>query len=245
MTMYNIIADEYDNLFPHPQAKTDFVETRLTNKNEKILDMGCATGELLLSLIAKGTKERQLIGIDLDGTMVDIAKEKALAQQTPNTEFKLYDMRYYLEYIDIHSMDMLLCFGNTLAYLKDPKELNDFFKNAYRVLQPGGGFIIQILNFDNPAMGIGFTFPELNTSKLKFSRSYAEDPTGGILFNIEVFQKDIEVTMNDTHRLYPFTSSQIMTASKKAQFSSCLMFGGYNDEEIKTDDFSRLYVLTK
>lgn len=241
MSMYNIIAEQYDNLFPHPQAKTEFVESRLGGEDEKILDLGCATGELLLSLYTEG---RQLTGIDLDAAMVEMAKRKALSRSLP-VDFRLYDMRYYLEYIDIHSIDMILCFGNTAAYLEGPDELDEFLKDACSILQPGGQFIIQILNFDNPAMGTGFVFPDLNTDKLRFSRSYAEDPTGGILFNTEVFQKETEVTMNDTHRLYPFTSSQIIAASEKNQFTSCHMFGGYNNEEIKEDDFSRLFVLTK
>lgn len=240
--MYQIIAGEYDDLFPHSSAKTEFVESLLTNGDKRILDLGCATGELLLSL---AKPDRELTGIDLDGDMVETARKKGESREIAGVTFTLYDMRFYLEYIEIHSYDVILCFGNTLAYLENGEELLSFFKNAYRVLRPGGRMIIQIINFDNPAMDENFRFPELNTPRIRFTRSYGKDPAGGLLFNTEIYQKESGITLNDTHRLYPFRSNDLERTAREALFREVMAWGGYRHEEPEESDFFRLFQITK
>ena len=54
MSMYEKISEYYERIFPLKKGKITFLESLLTKENQKILDIGCATGELALALSSKG-----------------------------------------------------------------------------------------------------------------------------------------------------------------------------------------------
>jgi SAM-dependent methyltransferase len=243
MNMYSLIASEYDHLFPHPQAKTDFVERYLSPGPVSVLDLGCATGELLLSL---AKESRELTGIDLDGEMIRAAVEKAAKRGLSGAaNFLQFDMSSYMAHGEGFSRDLIICFGNTTAYLDGPEELAAFLKNAYSLLRPQGYVILQILNYDNPSMNEEFCFTDLHTEKVCFTRSYSVGPRENLLFQTELTDLTTGEKSSDIHSHYPFHSKEISQASNQVGFRRCLCYGGYGFEEIKGTDFSRLFVLRK
>ncbi|MDC7222205.1 MAG: class I SAM-dependent methyltransferase [Spirochaetales bacterium] len=243
MNMYTLIAAEYDRLFPHPQAKTDFVEKLLPQGPVSLLDLGCATGELLLSLVRE---DRDLTGIDLDGEMVRRALEKAAQQsKTERLNFLQFEMNTYLAHGEKYSRDMILIFGNTLAYLDGPEELERFIQSSYAALRPMGQIIIQVLNYDNPSLNEDFRFPELHTENIRFARSYSNGPRDNLLFHTELTDLKTGEKSTDIHPHYPFRYEDIRKAAAQSGFRRCLVYGGYAFEEIQGTDFSRLFVLRK
>ncbi|MDC7219149.1 MAG: class I SAM-dependent methyltransferase [Spirochaetales bacterium] len=243
MNIYSLIADEYDSLFPHPRAKTDFVEKLIPDGPSSLLDLGCATGELLLSLVKE---ERELTGIDLDGEMVARAVAKSAEREGGDrARFLQFEMNSYLEHGEKFSLDLILCFGNTLAYLEGPEELEDFLYGAFALLRPQGQVVIQILNYDNPAMNEDFSFPELHTERVKFARSYSAGPEGSLLFHTDYTNSATGEVSSDIHRLYPFKEEEIKKAAAKAGFRRFQAYGGYSFEETREKDFSRLFLLKK
>ncbi len=241
--MYSLIAGEYDRLFPHPRAKTDFVEKLLPEGAADILDLGCATGELLLSL---GKGGRKLTGIDLDNEMILQAIGKAAERNMAGeVNFLHFEMASYLAYNEKFSYDMILCFGNTLAYLEGMEALNSFMAHTYGQLRPMGQLVIQILNYDNPSMGKDFQFIDLHTDRVNFSRFYTAGPRQNLLFNTELTDLATGEKSSDIHTLYPFKRADIRRLASETGFRQFQAYGGYDFRKAQDTDQFRLYVMRK
>ncbi len=243
MDMYALIAGEYDNLFPHTPEKTLFVEGLLPPGGTSVLDLGCATGELLLSL---DREDRILTGIDLDGEMIALARRKTgQRERRGRIEFLVGEMGSHLSRSERRSRDMILCFGNTLAYLDGPEALTGLMAGCYGLLRPGGRLLLQVLNYDDPTLAGDFTFPDLRTGKALFSRSYTRGRGGKLLFHTALTDLVTGVKYADTHELYPFGSETLRRAAGEAGFGEVNLFGGYGGEEPEATDFARLYLMKK
>ena len=169
MKFYDDISIFYENIFPLEAKKLEFIEKR-TKKGDKLLDIGCATGELLFNL--QGVSG---YGIDLDKKMLDFAKSR-----DKSSLYSLTDM------MDIHkkfdfAFDIILCLGNTLVHLKDSEEVFSFFKKVKELLKPGANFIIQVINYSHIyANGIK-SLPLIENNLLRFERYYENFERGSQL----------------------------------------------------------------
>jgi len=83
MELYNILADEYDNIFPVDKELVNFVKAVFPNKKELLIDAGCASGALAVSLVFDGYS---IIGIDSGEYMIKKAAEKENVFYTPAAE---------------------------------------------------------------------------------------------------------------------------------------------------------------
>jgi SAM-dependent methyltransferase len=88
-------------------GECDFLEKELNfNKNLKILDVGCGTGRHSIELAKRGYN---VVGIDLSESMLNRAKEKALAENLTVT-FQQYDARN-LPFENEFDLAIILCEG--------------------------------------------------------------------------------------------------------------------------------------
>ena len=71
---YESIAEYYDDIFPLVEEKVVFVESLSDMERLNILDVGCSTGSLAISL-AGGN--HRITGIDLDKKMITMARQRA------------------------------------------------------------------------------------------------------------------------------------------------------------------------
>jgi trans-aconitate methyltransferase len=122
---------------------------------ERILDIGCGTGQLTSQIAASGAL---VTGIDSSAEMIRQAREKY-----PNLRFEVGDAR------DIHVAETLdAVFSNAaLHWIREPERVA---ASVWRVLAPGGRFVAEFGGKGNirsvigafrrafPAMGM--TFPE-------------------------------------------------------------------------------------
>ncbi|MFW5760145.1 MAG: class I SAM-dependent methyltransferase [Cyclobacteriaceae bacterium] len=72
MNFYDKIAGYYELIFPHRAAKEHFLLQYL-NKSGKVLEVGCATGAMAISLANHG---HEVKAIDLNEKMIKLAKEQ-------------------------------------------------------------------------------------------------------------------------------------------------------------------------
>ncbi len=103
-----------------------------------VVEIGCGSGELARSLIAKGW---EAIGIDISAEMLRLARKKA-----PGGRFRLADWREYAP----PPCDALVAVGEVFNYLQGApkvheKALSGFFARAYSALRPGGFVIFDFL----------------------------------------------------------------------------------------------------
>lgn len=103
-------------------------------KNEKILDAGCGTGSLMLSVARELGEEGQLIGIDISQHMLQVAQEKLSGYKNiflvrANLEHIPYPANYFNALVSV----------NVMHYWQS---LLKVLKEFYRVLKPGGKLLL-------------------------------------------------------------------------------------------------------
>lgn len=131
---YDLYASNYDekleylNSFEGHQLKMIMPEI----KGKKVLDAGCGTGRLTRWFLDEGAEYE---GIDLSAKMIDIACKKF-----PDLKFTVGDATE-LPYED-ESFD-IVCAAFLLVHLRN---LREFFDEVYRVLKPGGNFVVTNIN---------------------------------------------------------------------------------------------------
>lgn len=122
-------------------GECDFIEAELGhNKQLRILDIGCGTGRHSIELSRRGY---QVTGIDLSESMLNRAKEKALAQNL-EIDFQLQDARQ-LPFLNQYDAAIMLCEG--AFALMETDEMNFLIlQNAAKALRPDGKLIFTTLN---------------------------------------------------------------------------------------------------
>jgi demethylmenaquinone methyltransferase / 2-methoxy-6-polyprenyl-1,4-benzoquinol methylase len=113
--------------------------TTLSNREARILDVACGTGDLSLTLFENG--QAQIVGIDFCRPMLDIAASKSLrsGSRIPFVEGDALD----LPFGDRSFEAATIAFG-----LRNLASVEAGFKELLRVLKPGGR--VAVLEFSKP-----------------------------------------------------------------------------------------------
>jgi glycine/sarcosine N-methyltransferase len=221
MALYENIAEFYDEIFPLKQTRLEFIESFLKN-NTRVLDVGCATGELALALSKKG---HQVEGIDLDEKMIELAREKT-KRSGLNTGFFIKDMIKIGEDFSPKSFDAVLCLGNTLVHLENPEKLKEVFMGFHMVLKSGGILMAQLVNYDRILSGGIKELPLLENENFIFRREYRyQEADHRIQFLTHLTIKKNGEVIKNSETLYPLTSRELKDALEHAGFSKFQFFG--------------------
>jgi len=244
MKLYEQLAADYEQIFPSLQEKVDFIEGYLNSRYpQKLLDLGCATGELVLQL---SSKDRNVTGIDLDPHMIAQGVKKATTLRKGQIQFYQADMEKYLLETDKETFHLITCLGNTLVYLGDESALSDFLLSARMALSPNGVMIVQVLNYQNPKIGSGFKFLLLETENLRFERDYiALEGSRCLGFRTSLMDKKQKREVQDLHWHFPFESNRIQEIALDVGFQEAQRFGNYQGKKAEEEDFFHLIVLKK
>lgn len=244
MTLYQQISKAYDHLFPSSPEKLNFIAGLLQDiDSARILDIGCATGEMLFQLERKGLSAG--IGIDLDEQMIHEAERKRREANIANIEFRVLDMMRIDSARGIEGVDLMCCMGNTLAYAPHMERVHSFLRKCSNVLNAGGSLVIQILNYENPRIGPGFSFPELSGGGLQLCRSYEQTSGYQYKFLTRITDLQTGATEHDIHYHSPFLSEEICAAAGREGFTTIERIGSYSGKDPEPDDFFHLIICRK
>ena len=124
------------------KVKDLFIKNNLDIKNAKILDLGCASGNFINSLLNIGIRKKNITGIDIRKNSIKNAKKRF-----PEIRFELMDARK-LEYSD-NTFDCIIIFTLFSSVLKslDRKKIAE---EAKRVLKSTGLIIYYDVRMNNP-----------------------------------------------------------------------------------------------
>ena len=150
MAFYSDFAGHYEKIFPFRQGVAAFLDQWLP-AGGRILDVGCGTGHYCAALDQAG---RRSLGIDLDPGMIREAE-----RLHPDGEFRILGMEE-IGLLPAGGFAGIFCIGNVLPHLP-ANQLAGFLVDVQSLLEPGGVWIFQTVNFD-PILGEeDFIFPEM------------------------------------------------------------------------------------
>ncbi len=238
MHLYGSLANYYDEIFPLDPSKVPFVQALVPKSSQSILDLGCSTGALALALSRSGHK---VTGIDLDESMIEIAKGRA-AEQKLDVCFHVMDMLSIEEHFNLESMDQVLCFGNTIVHLSGPDKIRRLCEAVYRLVVPGGVFVIQILNYDRILDQVIRRLPTIESSAFRFSRSYDFEGEQRVLFKTKLELTNPHQIHSDITPLFALRLTQLRQMIEGAGFRSLRFYADYDGREYALEDFALIAV---
>lgn len=229
MGMYRDLSPYYDEVFAVDAAEMRFVRDLLRGRR-RVLDAGCGTGNKTVLLEEAG---RSIAGVDADASMIERARRD---NARPDITYDVLDMTALAERFAPGSFDAAVCLGNTLVHLTRPQAIRDLCGTVRGLLEPGGMFICQILNYDRILDNAVTGLPVIDTPRARFSRFY--DPDGpNLIFRTELFLKDTGETLHNSTPLYPLRPGEFAAMLRGAGFSAQNAYGSYAGEAFTEKSF--------
>jgi len=199
-----------------------------------VLDIACGTGAYSIALAVKG---HHVWGLDLDEKMIAAARRKAAGR---DVTFAVGNM------LDVDSIfpgrvfDLVFCIGNSLVHLGDRDSVSGLVKKVLGLLDRGGMFIAQVVNYDRivrsrracaPAQQIEIeSLPVIERAEhgITFIRNYefTGDPEH-INFNTEIRYGNVSIP--NSVKLLALQSGDLVGIVRSAGFSDVRLFGGYDE----------------
>ncbi len=236
---YESIAKVYDYIFPKNRKQLEFVESiKKISIEEKILDIGCATGNLTELL---GEKTGNVVGIDLDKELLKEAKDKH-----PNLNFENMNMLEVNEKFEENSFDRVVSFGNTLVHLDSREEVEEFFQKVYKTLKFNGFFIVQIINYNRIIEKNIKNLPTIDNEKVKFVRDYEYDKSiGKVDFITELTIKEANLNIKNNIKLLALTKIEIQKFLGEIGFRNIEFYGDFEGRELSDNSEAVIFVAQK
>jgi ubiquinone/menaquinone biosynthesis C-methylase UbiE len=106
-----------------------------------MIDLGCGTGRLLLAFAPRGYR---VVGVDLSGDMLSVARSKAAAAGLPVdlVQANLAE----LDALADESFNYAACLFSTLGMVMGADVRRRVARHVFRVLRPGGRFVLHVHN---------------------------------------------------------------------------------------------------
>ncbi|MGP1457967.1 MAG: class I SAM-dependent methyltransferase [Treponema sp.] len=236
MNLYDIIADDYDRIFPLDEELVAFVERIFPDKNGVLIDAGCATGALAIALAEDGYS---VTGLDSDARMIAKAKEKMRAGL--KAEFKQADMAEIGAFTGAAGV---LCFGNTLPHLPDEAAVFDFFKSVHGALADNGTFVFELLNYDAILSIKDFAFKDIPVGRFVFKRSYDCKDENRITFTAGLFDTVNGESDFSSVPLLPLRKNVLLRLLKDADLNP-RAFENFNGTQCEGGEFATTYICSR
>lgn len=213
--MYDDIVDIYQQIFPLNQEFVEFLTPRLRSFPQCILDLGCGPGDYVDHFTHLG---HRAVGIDNSQGMISWAKEHNAG------------IFYQLALSEIGSLrekfDCIYCIGNSLSYLPH-KDTPVFLKNIHNLLNDGGIFILQMVNWDRHMIQKKLDFPVHTLQDgIEFHRAYETLSDGNVRF-VTKLTKGGNQLQHWEATLYPRLTKSFSNILNKAGFSISSIYGDF------------------
>ncbi|MCK4979247.1 MAG: DUF2784 family protein, partial [Candidatus Delongbacteria bacterium] len=241
LMFYQSIAEVYDYIFPKNRKQLEFIENISTiAKEESILDVGCATGNLS-ELLAE--RSDNITGIDLDDDLLSIAKKK---QTNGRITYKKVNMLHLKEHFDNNSFEKIVSFGNTLVHLPSRESVAEYFKTVYELLKKNGSFIVQIINYDRIINKNIENLPTIDNEEIKFVRNYKYNKDiDSVDFITKLHIKKDDKVIRNRIPLLALKKDEINKFLIEVGFQNIKFYGGLDGQELTENSVPLLFSCNK
>lgn len=235
--MYDTFSSDYDrfvNWQNRLAAEMPFIERLLASygRGARVLDTATGTGMHAIALARQGFSAA---GADLSTGMIERARSNAQRLDAA-VDFKVAGFGELERVFGAQSFDAVLCLGNSLPHLLDPRTLLAALRDFAAVLRPGGLLLVQSRNFD-AVMASQERWMEPQSHREQgpagveewvFLRFYDYLADGLINFNILTLKRTGEAPWQQTvssTRLYPLREGDLTGVLKAAGFTGVELYG--------------------
>lgn len=229
MAEFEHIVPFYNVLFPAKPAQLDFLQGSLPgNVAPRAADIACGTGQQLEGL---SDRDVEVWGLDLNEGMIEELRNRRpdLARNATTGDMREADK--VLGAIMPGPAGLVYCIGNSLVQLTDVGDIRLTLTACAKLLEHGGTFVGQVVNFDRVLAGDYDILPVIEKSlpsgeSCTLERIYAPSKTSGcVTFKTKmVTSEGTEEKIND---LYALRREEFEELLRKAGFDSCEWFGDY------------------
>jgi glycine/sarcosine N-methyltransferase len=239
---YTSIAKHYQHIFPFNPAQVNFLRQVLPYNGARVLDVGCAIGDLSIALAHFGFPTW---AFDFDAQMVEIA-QNSKAEDTMFPVFEQLDMRLIDERYPQNYFDTIICFGNTLVHLLTDDDILKFFGAAYRVLSSEGKLTVQLLNYNHILNKQIKSLPLIDNEHIRFERNheFAED-SELISFNTKLTVKSTGEEIENSVKLYAILQNKIQDLLVESGFGNIEFFGNFSGEPLQENSLPLIFTCQK
>jgi ubiquinone/menaquinone biosynthesis C-methylase UbiE len=224
-SFFDTIADFYDKMTSFEKAlsiRTNAYKKILSKGKGRAADLGCGTG---LDTIALALNGMQVTAFDLSRGMLDKAEEKTKGLNL-NIEFYNYSLDAIPEKFN-NLFTLAVSMGNTLANLDRPA-IKKAIKNSFQMLQPGGKFLMQILNYEKITKAKERIVNITHDGDKYYVRFY-DFQDDAIDFNILSFdERELSNKHLVTTKIYPYSSDLMKQLLLEEGYRNIEFFGSLN-----------------
>lgn len=239
---YSSIAKYYRYIFPFNPAQISFLKRVLPYNGAKILDVGCATGDLSCALVRKGFSAW---AFDLDAQMIEIA-ENARQDDSIFPVFEQLDMRLIDQHYPELFFETVICYGNTLVHLQSDDDLRQFLQAVQNVLSPEGKLTIQILNYAHILEHQIKSLPLIDNETIRFERSYEFGKDSNLIhFNTKLIIKSSGEEICNSVTLNPVCKNKLQKLLEEARFGTFEFFGTFAGEPLSETSLTLIVTCKK
>lgn len=239
---YTSIASYYQHIFPFNPAQVNFLKQVLPYNGARVLDVGCATGELAFALTHFGFPTW---AFDYDAQMIEIA-QNAKTEDAMFPVFEQLDMRLIAERYPENYFNTVICFGNTLVHLLTDEDILTFLYSAYKVLAPEGKLTVQLLNYQHILDNQIKSLPLIDNEHIRFERNYEFNANSVLIdFNTKLTVKATGQEIANTVKLYAISKNQLLELLEKAGFSAVEFFGSFAGEPLQENSLPLIFTCQK
>lgn len=226
---YTSIAKYYQHIFPLNPAQVKFLSTVLPYNGAKVLDVGCATGDLAFALARFGFPTW---AFDFDAEMIERA-QNSKSEETLFPVFEQLDMRLLGEHYPEVFFDTVVCFGNTLVHLLTDEDISQFLHAAYKVLSKDGKLAIQLINYQHIVDHQIKSLPPIDNEHIRFERHYRfENGDHRIDFDTRLIIKSTGEEIVNSVKLYAIRKNRLQELITEAGFKEFAFFGSFDGDPL-------------
>lgn len=239
---YTSIAKYYHDIFSANPEQVRFLSNVLPYNGAKVLDVGCAIGDLSFALTRFGFP---IWAFDFDAEMIDIARN-AKQEDTLFPVFEQLDMRLLDQHYPETFFNTVICFGNTLVHLLTDEDILIFFKAVHKVLSLEGKLTIQILNYQHIIDDRITSLPQIDNKQIRFEREYLiEEGNDLIHFNTKLTIKSTGQVIANSVKLYAIRQNKLQELLEQAGFGAFEFHGSFKAEPLTNNSLPLILTCQK
>src|SRR5690625_3393796 len=245
---YNKMAKIYDQLMDHVSYDdwVKFLTKILEEKNlqiEKIVDLGCGTGEITIQLAKRGF---DVTGVDKSEDMLAVGSHKSIERQVLITWIQ-QDIRHLSGFKQV---DLFVSFCDVINYITKEADLLSVFQTVYHSLNEEGYFIFDVHSMNYVSKKLtSHTFAEVTDEITYIWECVAGENVGEMYHYLTFFTKkknNVYERFMETHHQRTWDVNQYKQFLKKTGFTKIEFYGDFTlDKAISQKMYDRIFILAK